>query len=91
MDPEDQKLISLVDQIQAALKEVFKERGYDVEVAIPRIMTRGDDEGMGFTFDCKERELDEEIVGSVIEEAMSRIGVKGVKKEFEEDGDEWKN
>lgn len=90
MDPDTQKMISFVDQIQAALKEVFKERGYDVNVGIPKSMNKGDDEGMGFTFNGK-GELDQELVDSVVEEAITRVGgnMKGGRLYF--DDDDWKS
>ena len=88
----DLRLVSFVDQMQAALKEVFKERGYNVEVAIPKGVPEEGATGVGIGIDCKE-ELDQELIDSVVKEAMTRVGAH----EFEryrpyedEEGEEWK-
>jgi len=100
-----QKLISLCDQVQATLEDVFKERGYDVEVDVPKLVTNGEEDGMKFTFNCRskdgvEAEVDEATVKSVIQEAISRVGELDefggelrtsfdFEEEEEDKGDEW--
>ena len=90
---DDLRLVSFVDQMQAALKEVFKERGYDVKVDIPKGMPEEGTTGVGLGIDCKE-ELSEDLVDSVVKEAMTRVGGHelGFRPEKEdEEGEEWKN
>lgn len=66
--------IHLADQLQAAVQETFKERGYNVKVGI----AKKDGDAYGFEMspapDCQ---LNEEIVDSVIAEALIKIGAIG--------------
>jgi len=100
---DDLQLVAFVDQMQAALKEVFKERGYDVKVEIPKGVPEEGTTGVGIGIDCKE-EVTEELIDSVVREAMTRVEghefgferfrpyekEEGWKNEDDE-GEEWKN
>ena len=73
---DDVSLIFLTDQLSAAVREIFKERGYDVEVGIGVHK----DGGMVFKMDPKGSKLTQEIVDSVLNEAAIRIGSKKDQK-----------
>lgn len=66
-------LISLTDQVASATKDVFAEFGLSVDVEIPNA-SHG---GMKFKLTPKDGTvLTQEIVDSVVEEALLRCGAK---------------
>ncbi|RDJ35525.1 MAG: hypothetical protein DWQ19_11960 [Crenarchaeota archaeon] len=60
--------IHTADQISAAIREVFLERGLDVEMTIPQEKH----EAAGFFI--KHHEINDEIMASVLQEALARLG-----------------
>jgi len=69
----DNQTIAMTDQLSAAVKEVFQERGYhSIEVSIAEEV----DKSLKFEFGLQggTDTLTEEIVDSVITEALHRIG-----------------
>ena len=90
----DSRIVHMMDQFQAALKEVFAERGYDVEIKLPDEFSVAGHQGLGFLFCAKgHKRLYPELLDSVINEAANRIGmesnIKNADEEFDE-GEEWK-
>lgn len=61
----------MVDALQTAVREVFEEQGFDVEVSIA--IHKND--GMGFSIKRKDGlEITEETFDFVLKEATTRIG-----------------
>ena len=65
----DPEMIHDVDQMASLVKEIFLERGHHVNVSIPDNV--GDK--VFFSVQCEEP-ITEEIMGSVMEEAKTRLG-----------------
>ena len=61
------QLISLMDQLRTAVREICAERGYNVEII--------DMDGGEFQINRKE-DITAEMVENVVNDAISRIGVK---------------
>jgi len=100
----EQKLISLCDQVQATLKDIFKEKGYDVEVDAPKLVSGDEEEGFKLSINCRSKnglrgdvEVDQETIQFAIQEAISRVGgfdqlggkLNTSFENVEEDENEW--
>ena len=89
----DSRIVHMMDQFQAALSEVFKERGYLVDVKVPDEVNIGGQQGLGFLF-CERggKKLYPELMDSVIKEAAERIGMESNVQNADdiEEGEEWK-
>lgn len=84
----DMKLQHIIDQMQTAVRETFRERGfYNVEVSLsmpakelginrPPELEEFDPDGLCFTMNPNGDILNQEIVESVIETAAVKIGLK---------------
>lgn len=68
------QLTSAVDQLSAAVQEIFTERGYKVKVSIAFNIKSG----MAFNMDeyyTTEKQLTQEIVDDVVQEGAKRCGL----------------
>jgi hypothetical protein len=69
---EQQEAMAFADQLSAAARDVFIEKGYDVEFSLA-IDIGG---AVVFSMDPKGAVLTQEIVDGILQEAASRIGCK---------------
>ncbi len=71
--------MSMMDQLQAAIKEIFSERGYDMDESLP--VDNGVGHGMSLQFKMKNgKQPTQEEFNAVTTEAIFRIGGKPVNE-----------
>ena len=81
----DAQTIAIGDQLMTAVQEVFSERGYNVVVDITHTPEGMDEDSVGYGMELKSQEpieLTDELVESVLEEAVERVG--GTVRDYED-------
>lgn len=78
----DAKFINMVDELQTAVREIFTEHGYDVDVSL----AVEDGASLGFTMDPKgDTSITQEIVDDIVAKGLERIGASHIDFENSEE------